>query len=122
MLVIWSIPRIHIIQMSHDNYTSHFVTALLSLKKIKLVGRYFQWLHLFLCQALVVAPTRELAQQIKSVAVEYGRLLGIKCCCLFGGQSKNVQSNYLSEGECLCATKHLVCWAILAHHVSVNGL
>ncbi|CAG5122311.1 unnamed protein product, partial [Candidula unifasciata] len=54
---------------------------------------------------LVIAPTRELAQQIKSVAIEYGRVLGIKSCCLFGGQSKSVQASYISEGpEIVVAT------------------
>ncbi|GFO18610.1 Dead (asp-glu-ala-asp) box helicase 5 [Plakobranchus ocellatus] len=54
---------------------------------------------------LVLAPTRELAQQIKSVAVEYGRLLGIRSCAVFGGQSKLVQARHLSEGpEIVIAT------------------
>ncbi|CAL1540418.1 unnamed protein product [Lymnaea stagnalis] len=47
---------------------------------------------------LVLAPTRELAQQIKSVGSAYGRLLGINTCCVFGGQSKLVQTRHLSEG------------------------
>ncbi|GFR75646.1 ATP-dependent RNA helicase dbp2 [Elysia marginata] len=54
---------------------------------------------------LVLAPTRELAQQIKTVAVEYGRLLGIRSCAVFGGQSKLVQARHLSEGpEIVVAT------------------
>ncbi|RUS72743.1 hypothetical protein EGW08_019493 [Elysia chlorotica] len=54
---------------------------------------------------LVLAPTRELAQQIKSVTVEYGRLLGIRSCAVFGGQSKLVQARHLSEGpEIVVAT------------------
>ncbi|XP_055876898.1 uncharacterized protein LOC106058873 [Biomphalaria glabrata] len=54
---------------------------------------------------LVLAPTRELAQQIRSVASIYGQLLGIKSCCIFGGQSKLIQSRHISEGpEIVVAT------------------
>ncbi|XP_005097314.1 ATP-dependent RNA helicase DBP2 [Aplysia californica] len=54
---------------------------------------------------LVLAPTRELAQQIKSVAREYGRLLGVRSCSVFGGQSKLIQARHLSEGpEIVVAT------------------
>jgi len=44
-----------------------------------------------------MAPTRELAQQITSVAREYGSLLGVRSCAVFGGQSKNIQSRSLAE-------------------------
>ncbi|KAH9518522.1 putative ATP-dependent RNA helicase ddx5 [Bulinus truncatus] len=54
---------------------------------------------------LVLAPTRELAQQIKSVASIYGKVLGINSCCIFGGQSKLVQSRHISLGpEIVVAT------------------
>lgn len=35
--------------------------------------------------ALVLAPTRELAQQIQAVATEYGKRIGIRNTCVFGG-------------------------------------
>ncbi|XP_059142740.1 uncharacterized protein LOC131930332 [Physella acuta] len=54
---------------------------------------------------LVLAPTRELAQQIDSVAKEYGKLQGIHSCCVFGGQSKLVQQKSLLNGpEIVVAT------------------
>lgn len=46
--------------------------------------------------ALIMAPTRELAQQITSVATEYGSLLGVRSCAVFGGANKNVQSRSLA--------------------------
>ena len=55
-----------------------------------------------------MAPTRELAQQIQSVAHEFGRLLGINSLCVFGGASKVTQarelmrrSEFVSLGRCL---------------------
>jgi len=55
--------------------------------------------------ALVLAPTRELAQQIQGAASEYGRLLGIRSLSIFGGASKNVQARRLLESpELVIAT------------------
>jgi len=41
--------------------------------------------------ALVLAPTRELVQQIMAVAVEFARGTGVEVVSMFGGASKNVQ-------------------------------
>ena len=38
--------------------------------------------------ALILAPTRELAQQIQQVANDFGKLMSIKNTCLFGGAPK----------------------------------
>jgi len=55
--------------------------------------------------ALVLAPTRELAQQIEAAAREYGRLLGIRSLSIFGGASKNGQARGLSNSpELVIAT------------------
>lgn len=55
--------------------------------------------------ALIVAPTRELAQQIKQVADEFGRTMKIKNTCLFGGGAKRQQGNDLDYGvEIVIAT------------------
>lgn len=47
--------------------------------------------------ALVLAPTRELAQQIQSVAQEYGSTTNMRSCCLYGGAGKQPQvfNNFL---------------------------
>ncbi|KAF2363371.1 DEAD/DEAH box helicase domain [Trinorchestia longiramus] len=44
---------------------------------------------------LVLAPTRELAQQIMEVATKYGPAIGVKPVVMFGGASRDVQLNNL---------------------------
>ena len=54
---------------------------------------------------LVLAPTRELAQQIQEVAVEFGRTSKIKNTCVFGGAPKGPQMRDLENGcEVVIAT------------------
>lgn len=48
--------------------------------------------------ALVMAPTRELAQQIQEVANQFGVSSGVRNACLFGGSSKISQAQILSRG------------------------
>ena len=52
--------------------------------------------------ALVLAPTRELAQQVESVIGEYCRQMNIKSTCLFGGASKLHQEIALQRGVDFC--------------------
>lgn len=40
---------------------------------------------------LVLAPTRELAQQIQQIANEFGNSMGTRNTCIFGGAPKNHQ-------------------------------
>jgi superfamily II DNA/RNA helicase len=47
---------------------------------------------------LVLAPTRELAQQIHEVAVQFGGFFDIKSACVFGGTSKGPQIRQLQSG------------------------
>jgi ATP-dependent RNA helicase DDX5/DBP2 len=47
---------------------------------------------------LIVAPTRELANQIHSVVEEYSNKFGIRSACLYGGVSKRDQIRDLSRG------------------------
>ena len=47
--------------------------------------------------SLVLAPTRELACQIQAVAEEYGRAMGVRNACLYGGASKGKQIGDLSR-------------------------
>ena len=54
---------------------------------------------------LVLAPTRELAQQIQEVANEFGRTSRIKNTCVFGGAPKGPQLRDLERGcEIVIAT------------------
>ena len=54
---------------------------------------------------LVLAPTRELAQQIQEVAIEFGRTSKIKNTCVFGGAPKGPQMRDLENGcEVVIAT------------------
>ncbi len=55
--------------------------------------------------AVVLAPTRELAQQIQTVSEKYGRSSRVKSVCVFGGASKGPQARELERGvEILIAT------------------
>uniref|UniRef100_U5EQL7 RNA helicase n=1 Tax=Corethrella appendiculata TaxID=1370023 RepID=U5EQL7_9DIPT len=54
---------------------------------------------------LVLAPTRELAQQIQQVANDFGSTSYIRNTCLFGGSGKGPQANDLRRGvEIVIAT------------------
>jgi DEAD/DEAH box helicase len=55
---------------------------------------------------LVLAPTRELSVQIMEEAQKFGRPLGIRSLCCYGGSSKYPQIASLQRGvvECLIAT------------------
>ncbi len=48
--------------------------------------------------ALVLAPTRELAQQIDDNTREYGKYLGIRTCTVLGGVSSEKQIRKLRQG------------------------
>lgn len=55
--------------------------------------------------ALVLAPTRELAQQIQEVVADFGRTSRIKSTCIFGGAPKGPQLRDLEHGcEVVIAT------------------
>merc|ERR1719319_1705873 len=54
---------------------------------------------------LVLAPTRELAQQIQEVAIEFGKSSKVKNTCVFGGAPKGPQLRDLENGcEIVIAT------------------
>lgn len=54
---------------------------------------------------LVLAPTRELSVQIQEEAQKFGRPLGIRCVCCYGGSPKYPQIAALERGvECVIAT------------------
>jgi len=52
--------------------------------------------------ALVVAPTRELAQQIKVECDKFGHSSLLKNCCVYGGAPKRDQSELLRRGAEIC--------------------
>lgn len=49
-------------------------------------------------QILVLAPTRELAQQVEGVSNTFGRPCGIRTCCVYGGASRGPQIRELERG------------------------
>jgi ATP-dependent RNA helicase RhlE len=56
-------------------------------------------------QALILAPTRELAIQINDCFIAYGRHLGLKSLVIFGGVSQHPQTKALNSGvDILVAT------------------
>lgn len=50
------------------------------------------------CQALILAPTRELAQQIQKVVIALGDHLKVNCHACVGGTSVNTDMNSLKDG------------------------
>lgn len=55
--------------------------------------------------ALVLAPTRELAQQIQTVANDFGSNAYVRNTCIFGGAPRSKQANDLERGvEIVIAT------------------
>ena len=47
---------------------------------------------------LVLAPTRELAQQVADEAVRYGRTLRVNTVCIYGGAPYPIQNRALAQG------------------------
>ncbi|KAM6966608.1 putative ATP-dependent RNA helicase DDX17 [Tautogolabrus adspersus] len=52
--------------------------------------------------SLVLAPTRELAQQVQQVAHDYGKSSRIKSTCVYGGAPKGPQIRDLERGVEIC--------------------
>ncbi len=50
-------------------------------------------------QCLCLVPTRELAQQVSQVAVEFGTSSRIRNVCVYGGAPKGPQIRELDRGE-----------------------
>merc|ERR1712142_1067693 len=51
------------------------------------------------CQALILAPTRELAQQIQKVVMALGDYMGVSCHTCIGGTNVREDQRILSGGE-----------------------
>ena len=50
-------------------------------------------------QALVLAPTRELAQQVKGVSETFGRPCRVRSTCVYGGAARGPQIRDLQDGR-----------------------
>lgn len=55
--------------------------------------------YVCLFQCLVLAPTRELAQQVQQVADDYGKCSRLKSTCIYGGAPKGPQIRDLERGK-----------------------
>lgn len=79
--------------------------ALITCAELKAVGRMNVEVSMSVCpKCLVLAPTRELAQQVQQVAAEYGRASRLKSTCIYGGAPKGPQIRDLERGtapQCL---------------------
>ena len=53
-------------------------------------------------QVLILAPTRELAQQIEVVTTQFGASMHLTSTCLFGGAPKGPQTQALKRGVTCC--------------------
>merc|ERR1711970_307391 len=51
------------------------------------------------CQALILAPTRELAQQIQKVVMALGDYMGVQCHACIGGTSVREDMRKLEAGQ-----------------------
>ncbi|XP_045214081.2 uncharacterized protein LOC123564505 isoform X2 [Mercenaria mercenaria] len=52
--------------------------------------------------ALVLVPTRELAQQVQEICAEFGSTSSIRNCCVYGGAPKGPQIRDLERGAEIC--------------------
>merc|ERR1712127_347486 len=75
------------------------------------------------CQALILAPTRELAQQIQKVVLALGDYLKIKCHACIGGTSVRDDIDRLRDGQqCVVGTPGRVLDMISKRHFRVDDL
>lgn len=54
--------------------------------------------------AIILAPTRELAQQIEEESIKFGKNLGIRVVSIIGGISREEQGFKLRQGCEVCTT------------------
>jgi translation initiation factor 4A len=75
------------------------------------------------CQALILAPTRELAQQIQKVVLALGDYLKIRCHACIGGTSVRDDIDRLRDGQqCVVGTPGRVLDMIGKRHFRVDNL
>ena len=75
------------------------------------------------CQALILAPTRELAQQIQKVVLALGAYLKIKCHACIGGTSVRDDIDRLRDGQhCVVGTPGRVMDMLSKRHLRADNL
>jgi len=75
------------------------------------------------CQALILAPTRELAQQIQKVVIALGDYLKVRCHACIGGTSVREDIDKLREGQHLVVgTPGRVFDMVSKRHLRVDNL
>ncbi|KAH9379270.1 hypothetical protein HPB48_020920 [Haemaphysalis longicornis] len=91
-----SLCKLEVVHLGGDLLTSYILPAILHISHQPYLERGDGPI------ALVVAPTRELAQQIQQVAMEFGRASRIRNTCVFGGAPKGPQIRDLERGVEIC--------------------
>ena len=75
------------------------------------------------CQGLILAPTRELAQQIQKVVLALGDYLKIKCHACIGGTSVRDDIDRLRDGQhCVVGTPGRVMDMLSKRHLRADNL
>jgi translation initiation factor 4A len=75
------------------------------------------------CQSLILAPTRELAQQIQKVVLALGDYLRVRCHCCIGGTSVRDDIDRLRDGQqCIVGTPGRVLDMISKRHLRIDSL
>ena len=69
-------------------------------------------------RALILAPTRELAEQVHQAAVDLGRTTGVRSLSIYGGVNKNTQERALRKG----AEIVVACPGRLLDHISGGSI
>lgn len=74
-------------------------------------------------RALVLTPTRELAQQNYEIFRDFGKRLGLTSCVVVGGVSQGAQTQALSRGvDILVATPGRLCDLIGSGFIHLDGI
>ena len=60
----------------------------------------------------MLAPTRELAQQVEGVTQQFGKPCRVKSACVYGGSPRGPQIRDLQDGTCAV----LQCMFVVNHH------
>ncbi len=73
--------------------------------------------------AIILAPTRELAVQIKQDIEELGTHTGLRVCAIYGGQSINIQAEQLAKGpEIIVGTPGRILDMIDRRHLNLHDI
>ena len=74
-------------------------------------------------QGLVIAPTRELAEQVSRMIHRFARYTGVKVCVVYGGENINKQITRLAEGaHVLVGTPGRIIDLMKRHVIDLRGV